>query len=73
MRGEEGIMSLRRTLPSVVFVAFAVVVANSACSTTEPVAAPAPPPPRVCKVPGATPAKWFTDATADFGLSGAGV
>lgn len=27
----------------------------------------------MCKVPGATPAKWFTEATADFGLSGNGV
>ena len=65
-------MSLRRHLPFVAFSAFAAIAANSACGSTTAVVTEAPPP-RICKVPGPTPTKWFTDATAEFGLSGAGV
>lgn len=64
-------MSLRRTLPPLVFAVTgcAALIGSSACSsnpdTTEV------PPPRVCKTPGAASTKWFTDATGDVGLGGA--
>lgn len=47
-------------------VAFALALAVAPGCGDTPVAEG---PPRICKAPPATPAKWFTDATADFGLA----
>ena len=61
---------MRPVLPALALALVAAACSSSDPGKSEPADTKAPPPPRVCKAPAATPTgRWFTDVTADVGLA----